>query len=124
MAQKAPAHSAIEWNARNIAAETLLRTGVKRYMMLRYEEFVQQPKQAIKRILNMLGETVGELPFESEHTVAVDKVNHSIFGNPVRFQTGLVDLKLDDQWQAAMKAQDKAAVTVLTWPLLLRYGYL
>ena len=49
---------------------------------------------------------------------------HSISGNPDRLRTGPVEIRLDDEWRTGMSRADHRFVTALTWPLLLRYGYL
>ena len=48
---------------------------------------------------------------------------HSVCGNPVRFRTGKLPIKLDDQWRREMSRRDRLAVTLLAWPLLRLYGY-
>ena len=44
-------------------------------------------------------------------------------GNPNRFDTGTVELRQDRAWQKQMKPRDRALVTALTLPLLMRYHY-
>jgi len=50
-------------------------------------------------------------------------VQHTVAGNPVRMQSGPLKLRVDDAWRAAMPAGDRRLVTLLTFPLLARYGY-
>jgi hypothetical protein len=38
-------------------------------------------------------------------------------------QSGPLRLRLDDAWRAGMPARDRRLVTLLTFPLLARYGY-
>ena len=123
MARKAPGKSALQWNARNLAAEMFLRQKPERYMRLRYEDFIDNPRKSVVAIMNLLAEEPINLPFTSTHTVELSQANHSVFGNPVRFQNGLVTLRLDNKWQAKMNRSQKLAVTALTWPLRLKYGY-
>ena len=122
MPQRNPVRSALQWNARNAAAEIWLRRPVNKYLHLRYEDFVRNPQPSVERILNLLAEPAHELPFVSERSVQLDK-NHTVFGNVVRFQTGTIDIKLDSEWRREMSSFYKTAVTYLTWPLLLKYGY-
>lgn len=124
MARHHPARSSWQWNARNITTEVYLRQTPARYMKLRYEDFVDKPQESIKRILGLLGETDARLPFVAEHTVEISKTNHSVFGNLIRFQTGAMELRIDKEWKTKMKRTHKITVTALTWPLLLKYGYL
>jgi hypothetical protein len=50
--------------------------------------------------------------------------NHSVSGNPSRFSTGVVKFRPDDEWQQRMQLGHKRIVTLLSWPLGHRYGYL
>jgi len=50
-------------------------------------------------------------------------VQHTVAGNPVRMRSGPLKLRVDDAWRAAMPAADRRLVTLLTFPLLARYGY-
>jgi hypothetical protein len=124
MARKKPIKSALQWNARNLATELFLPAQPERFMRLRYEDFIENPQTSIAAILNMLGETEVALPFTASHTVELNQANHSVFGNAVRFQQGPVALHLDNRWRTKMARKHKLAVTALTWPLRLRYGYL
>lgn len=124
MAQHSPVRSALQWNARNILTEMYLRQTPVRYMRVKYEDFVDNPQDSVKGILGLLSETRVTLPFVTEHTVEIHRANHSVFGNLVRFQTGSVELGLDDEWKRGMKRSHQIAVAGLTWPMLLRYGYL
>jgi hypothetical protein len=51
-------------------------------------------------------------------------VAHTASGNPMRFTTGPVPIRLDDKWRSAMLPSNRRTVTALTFPLLQRYGYL
>jgi hypothetical protein len=48
---------------------------------------------------------------------------YGVSGNPNRFQSGPVRLRPDDEWISRMRPRDKTLVTLLTLPLLARYGY-
>ena len=49
---------------------------------------------------------------------------HSVAGNPMRFQSGAVRLRVDSAWRSAMPAGRRRLVTLLTWPGRARHGYL
>lgn len=118
-----PVESSLEWNLCNVATEAFWRFLPQRYMMLRYEDFVRSPRKSVERILNLLGEDPASgLPFTSERDVRLG-INHNIGGNPDRFQTGTVRLRPDAEWARRMRPRDRALVTLLTLPLLTRYGY-
>jgi UDP-N-acetylglucosamine transferase subunit ALG13 len=93
------------------------------YLMVRYEDLVTRPARELKRILRGMGDEARSLDFVEEHTVAL-KPTHTVDGNPMRFSEGKVALRADDEWRRSMRGTDRAVVTALTAPLLVRYGYL
>jgi hypothetical protein len=114
--------SSLLWSAWNVASEALWRNFSGRYMRLRYEDFVEKPQRAVEGILGMLHEDAHRLPFVGERDARLG-VSHTVSGNPNRFRTGQVRLRPDDEWSHRMRLRDKALVTLLTLPLLARYGY-
>ena len=65
----------------------------------------------------------GELGFIDGPTVQLD-TDHTVAGNPMRFEHGSFELRVDDAWRTSLDARDRRITTVLTWPLLAAYGYL
>lgn len=114
--------SSVIWSVRNLASEAFWKNYKDRYLVLRYEDFIERPKDSIQKILNFIGEKSPNLPFITDHTVQLNS-NHALWGNPSRFKTGVVELKKDDEWKEKMKASDRLISTALTWPLLMKYEY-
>jgi len=110
------------WLTWNVVTELIWRHSPQHYMFLKYEDFVRRPEESVERIVKMVGYSKVKLPFVDQHTVKLG-VNHTVSGNPVRFQTGLVEIRPDEEWQTGMRLFDKLCVRSLTWPLLSRYGY-
>ncbi len=119
--QTPPAKSSLNWAMRNLASEIFQKHLKKRYMRLRYEDFISNPQKTIKHIIKIVDEKAPDLPFRGNHEVKLN-VNHSIYGNPNRFQTGSLKLKPDNEWQV-MKKKDQLIVGLLTWPFMIKYGY-
>jgi hypothetical protein len=46
-----------------------------------------------------------------------------VSGNPVRLHEGSLTIDPDDEWRARMRPSRRRLVTLLTAPLLRRYGY-
>ncbi|MBI3309048.1 MAG: sulfotransferase [Candidatus Melainabacteria bacterium] len=115
-------NNSIMWDVRNFATELLWHKFPERYIRIKYEDFASMPEEVLKTILEAVGEESKHLPFVSKNTVKLN-ANHAVWGNPSRFQTGLVELKLDEEWKRKMHMRDKIIATMLTWPLLLKYGY-
>lgn len=117
-----PTKSAALWDSWNAAAEALWRCAPERYLRLRYEDFVASPRQSFEEILELIGEQDSEPPLAGEREVKLG-VSHTVSGNPNRFETGAVELRLDHEWRKKMTRRDRAIVTGLTFPLLKRYHY-
>jgi hypothetical protein len=122
MVRFSPAKSSALWDSWNASAEALWRRVPDRYLRLRYEDFVADPRECFEKILALVGEPDAGPPLVGEREVKLG-VSHTVSGNPNRFETGAVELRTDREWTSRMKPRDKALVTVLTLPLLKHYGY-
>jgi hypothetical protein len=121
MVRFSPTKSSALWNSWNASAEALWRRTPERYLRLRYEEFVADPRKSLERILEFVGFTA-ELPLAGEREVMLG-ISHTVSGNPNRFETGAVELRPDREWMDKMEPRHRALVTALTFPLLKHYGY-
>ena len=118
-----PFKSSVIWTVWNAAAGLLWGRSPGRYLLLRYEDFVAAPRESLLRILKMVGEGgYDDLPFVAGSAVELG-ANHTVAGNPNRFKTGRIELRLDDEWRVRMRFRHRALVTLLALPLLKRYGY-
>jgi hypothetical protein len=122
MFRQNPIKSSTMWNSWNASAEAFWRRSPGSYLRVRYEDFVADPRGSFTDILNLLGEREAELPLASDREVKLG-INHTVSGNPNRFDTGAVELRQDREWQKQMKPRDKVLVTALTLPLLKHYHY-
>ena len=117
------ASNALAWMRRNLHSEAVRRRYAPgRSLLVRYEDFVAHPQRTLGEIVRLVGEQPGEFPFVGDNTATLHP-NHSVSGNPSRFETGSVSLRIDDEWLRAQHVKDRLTTTALTWPLLLRYGY-
>jgi hypothetical protein len=128
MPRRGPAESSIRWTARNLAADALRRRAPgARYLLLRYEDFVAKPQKAIGRVLELVEEETASRPEVRNSNVGAHEVdlgaNHNVWGNPGRFRTGTVEIRSDTEWTYGMRLADARLVSLLTFPLLARYGY-
>ena len=123
MQRQGPAKSAALWTLWNAAAEGLWRAEAGRYLRVRYEDVIADPRAALARMLALVDEPADDLPFVSDHEVRL-RPTHGVAGNPSRFTTGVVALRADAEWRHAMRLRDRAVVGAISWPLLLRHGYL
>lgn len=122
MAQFSPARSSLWFNAHQTATELLKRTHAGGYLRVRYEDLITAPRATLTLILALVGRRETELRFVHDGAVSMRAV-HGILGNPNRFDRGLVKLRIDDEWRKKLKRSQMLLVSVLTSPLLIRYGY-
>jgi len=114
--------SALLWSMSNVAVEVLWRRLRGRYLIMHYEDFINEPQVAIQRILAMIGEKCQDLSFLKENTVEF-RANHTVSGNPNRFHMGVVKLRQDEEWKMNMRRRDKIIVRILTSFLYKRYKH-
>jgi len=123
MMQRRVTTVAPRWIAANIATEVLFGHGGTPYARVRYEDFAAEPHETLDFALQRLG--LEQLPVGIiEDGYARLEATHTVSGNPSRFSTGSVALRVDDEWRSALESKDSRLVTSLTFPLLARYGYL
>jgi GT2 family glycosyltransferase len=116
-------HSASIWAAFQ-AEIALIRPAFENSALMRYEDFVEDPRG---RLTSMLRQLELEPYLSGLGHVQRDSVvltqSHGIAGNPSRFQHGTVRLRLDEAWHWELQGKDFRLVTAMTAPWLLQYGY-
>ena len=118
-----PVHASLSWMAKNYSVEMLLNRDKTRYLRIRYEDFMNNPTDTVKLILNLIQEADSQLPFKDSSTVKMG-LDHLFTGSPSsRATVGSVKLKLDEKWKTRLKLLDKTTISSLTLPLSKRYGY-
>lgn len=119
-----PLRMAARWVLYNLLVDPLRLSGVPT-MAMRYESLVNGPRETLARILSFAGIPANrqELSFVDGSTVHL-RPSHTVAGNPMRFRQGPVTLRLDEAWRKGMCRRDRVLVTLITSPLLLRFGYL
>ena len=122
MDRTSAAKSSLLWNVWNLASEHVHNCGPDHYLRLRYEDLMARPGQEIERIAEKVGLSGRNLDFINGKTVHLTPT-HTVSGNPNRFQAGDINLSCDEEWKDAMSGFQRNTVTLLTRPLLGRYGY-
>ena len=118
-----PIYASLSWNLKNSAVEMLLNRFPDRYIRISYEDFVQNTKATVECLLSLVQEKVTQLSFRDDSTVKMG-VDHIFAGSPSsRSEIGAVKLRLDERWKNEMKPIDKAVITGVSWPRMLKYGY-
>jgi hypothetical protein len=114
--------TAREWTLGEGRAELLRVRQGSSCTVVRYEDFIVDPRREIKRILEGVHRTGKNLDFVGDGRIHLEP-HHIVCGNPSRFRTGTIDLKPDSEWKTKMRRRDVASVTSVGLPWIARYGY-
>ncbi|MFB9362597.1 sulfotransferase [Actinoplanes nipponensis] len=123
MTRYSPGRSALLWNAHNAAFGLLARRGVP-VRRIRYEQFLTDPRAALRELAEYAGVAVTEadLAFLGDGYADL-RVGHSAAGNPMRFSIGRLPLRRDDAWVRALPRGQRRLVGAVCAPMLRAYGY-
>jgi hypothetical protein len=123
MATRSPIGTAFEWLIDNTVLDLLPAVGTPA-LRLRYESLVNSPLEQVAVVLGHAGRPpTGRTLDCVDHGSVELATDHTVSGNPLRFRKGRLELRVDESWRRGMARRHRLAVTAITWPLLLRYGY-
>ncbi|MFN0094443.1 MAG: sulfotransferase family protein [Dehalococcoidia bacterium] len=109
------------WLVLNALAELAGRRAMA-YHRVRYEDLVANPQSTLRRLV-AFAQIPGELPDLAGDSVTMP-VHHIVGSNGAsRATSGRVAIRVDDQWRAGLSAKQRATVTALTLPVLVRHRY-
>jgi sulfotransferase family protein len=122
-----PLRASISWVVSNLAAAELQRGGDGErsrpgYTFVRYEDLMRDPRATVAALAARVGLDAATLPFTGERTLRL-RPNHTVAGNPSRFEHGEVALAPDEEWRRGMQRRDRLLAGLPAAPLLRRYGY-
>jgi hypothetical protein len=123
MTRYSPTRAALLWDVHNAAFGMLRRRGVP-VTTVRYEDFLADPVGNTAQIAAFadLPLADGALDYlDADHADLT--VGHSAAGNPMRFKTGRVDLRRDDEWRDKLPNGQRRLVSAVTLPVRGTYGY-
>jgi len=107
------------WWAYNVLSEAL-KSRAKTYRLVRYEDFARNPGSVLEQITSDVMGSPLPMPFLNGNRATVH-VQHSLAGNPSKFNTGEIKIQ-DGNGQVATKR--RLLMNLLTFPLQRRYHYL
>lgn len=102
-----------------------------RYRLVRYEDFVAAPRDALGIVSELIADvdgTAGPIDFanlvdDGDPPAVQLAATHPAWGNPNRFDTGRITITEDTRWRAAMTRADRAKAMAVAAPALRHYGY-
>lgn len=121
--RSSPVKSALSWNL-HAALSTWLSHRGDPYLLVRYEDLVERPQHELARLIHFCGLHDHPKPNLIEGRRLHLTEAHTIAGNPMRFQQGWTELGVDNEWRTGLSPAQRLAITILTFPGLLRYRYL
>jgi hypothetical protein len=89
-----------------------------------YEDFAKHPQETLQSLIDTLKPTMGKkLKFVDSKSINLG-TSHSMGGNPRRFSSGVTRIQLDQEWMLKLDSRTRRIVTMMSFPLLSRYGYI
>lgn len=121
MPQYSPRSTSVTWLVHNGGFDVLRWWGVP-VRRWRYEDFVADPAVVVGQVAQYLGTTVpADVATELRHGQVTLAPDHTAAGNPMRFRTGPLDFRLDDEWARGLPLRDQRQVARWTWPIRTWY---
>jgi hypothetical protein len=123
MNRRSPRQISRRWVTVTLLTALLRRLGVPT-VLVRYEDLVRDPALALREIA-VLSTGAGALDLSGVLTADGLRLGatHTVAGGRVRMRTGLMPLRLDEEWRTALPVSLRRFVSAATWPLRRRYGY-
>jgi len=111
------------WITVNASVAAVRRFGV-RHVRVRYEDLIADPPAQLARIAALHGTRLGpeDLDFLADGGVR-PAATHTIAGSRIRHSTGVLPLRLDEEWRTRLPARQRRLVTLATAVSRWRYGY-
>jgi len=111
--------SLLQWRFVNASCERFATLAPEAYNRIRYEDFVSDWKQSLVAGMPDLFD-MSQIAGSEGPTV---HAQHSISGNPSRFETGEITLRLDTAWEGQLRRRDAVLASQLVAGPARRYGY-
>ncbi len=111
------------WVTVNASIAALARLGVPR-VVVRYEDLVRDPATELIRVaaLHDVAVRPDELDFLSDGGVR-PAASHTIAGSRIRLSTGVMTLRVDEEWRRSLPPGRRRFVAAATAMSRWRYGY-
>jgi hypothetical protein len=118
---KGPLRTARKWMLTNAIADMVRSRLGDRAILIRYEDYVTNPRATLQRLSAFAGLDFGPTAEKLEHGGAF-KCGHTIEGNRLRTYER-IELRPDVRWRKQMSKARKSLLPLLTAPVSWKYGY-
>lgn len=107
------------WTATNLLTD-INSLFMKKFAFLRYEDFAKNPGEVLPRIFKFTGNDESRLGNLDGASFPLKTPEHSLGGNPSRFDRNDIRVLPDEEWRSLRKGRN-LFIAFLVWPLMLRY---
>lgn len=121
MYQHSPAKSAVFWNMWNVAIPAVARAQDLPLVRVYYRDVATRLETVVETITTITGTPIPRVDYSNKQIEL--GVDHTVSGNPGRFERGPVALRLDDEWTRALGMPARLVVTTICAPLLRYCGF-
>lgn len=92
------------------------------HVVMRYEDFVEDPQTRLEDAVKALGFGEVDLGFLDQPKIHLD-LTHSVGGNPIRFSRGSFSIVADREWHDRLRRVTALFLGLVGLPLLFHFGY-
>jgi hypothetical protein len=117
---RGPIRSYVNWIVTNLEAEYLARKAPRSTTLL-YETFAREPEATLKSVVDMLGLDMTTSNPIQNGTLTVDRIAHTVGGNPSRPRLGTTKIQHDERWKTSGSRLLRASAPLMTGPLRRHY---
>jgi hypothetical protein len=117
---RGPVRSYVNWIVTNLEAEYLARKAPRSTTLL-YETFAREPEATLASIVEMLGLDLTSSNPIHDGTLTVNRVAHTVGGNPSRPRLGTTKIQTDERWKTLGSPLLRVSAPVMTGPLWHHY---
>ncbi len=113
-------NSTRRWIVSNLLTSSLAAVAAS-YTVLRYEDLATNPEATLRAVLGQAG--LGSLragTFGEDNQVML-RVDHTVSGNPMRFKSGELIIRRDEEWQQSLPRLRSSLIRLVTYPLAAHY---
>jgi hypothetical protein len=121
MVQMGLRRSSSFWVEMNLAADRTAKI-LPASTRVRYEDACHEPTTVIASLAQFVGLSMPPGLVGADGTFERRR-EHTVGGNPDRWTTGRDQIRVDDKWKHDLPRASSGAVTAMTLPLLIKYGY-
>jgi hypothetical protein len=112
----------VRWALWNLELEALAARRRRRFVRIRFEDFLEEPAFETRRALRLVGAENAELPFTARDAVRLPS-HHMVEGHRSRFDTGTIAIEPNESWRRGLSTRRALAMLPFTAPVQLLYRY-